>query len=127
MAFTKARSAPERTAGATSGAVMLRAVRQRPPPRISADSSIEASTDPSALAASGERNGGEGGRREAEDVADEAVDEAGVRAPEVDEGDRGQERGGEVSDGGGQMEEALAGDVGAADRPGQRQADGDAE
>jgi hypothetical protein len=51
MAFTKATRAPDRTAGATRGAVMVRAVRQRPDPRIRADSSSEASTDSSALAA----------------------------------------------------------------------------
>jgi hypothetical protein len=52
IAFTKATSAPERIAGATSGPVTARAVRHRPAPRIWADSSIDASTDSSALAAS---------------------------------------------------------------------------
>ena len=57
IAFTKAMSAPDSTAGATSGTVTDAAVRQRPAPRICADSSIDASTDPSALAASRYTNG----------------------------------------------------------------------
>jgi hypothetical protein len=57
MAFTNAMSAPDRMAGATSGSVTADAVRQRPAPRICADSSIEASTDSSALAASRYTNG----------------------------------------------------------------------
>ena len=52
MALTNAISAPESTAGATSGPVIAVAVRQRPAPRIWADSSMDASTDSSALAAS---------------------------------------------------------------------------
>ncbi len=51
IAFTNATSAPDRTAGATSGPVTARAVRQRPAPRICADSSIDESTDSRALAA----------------------------------------------------------------------------
>src|SRR5687768_6097939 len=57
IAFTNATSAPESTAGATSGAVTASAVRHRPAPRICADSSIEASTDSSALAAKRYTNG----------------------------------------------------------------------
>src|SRR5688572_30480203 len=52
IAFTKAMSAPDRMAGATSGSVTAVAVRQLEAPRICADSSMEASTDSSALAAS---------------------------------------------------------------------------
>ena len=50
MAFTKAIS-PERIAGATRGPVTALTVRQRLAPRIWADSSSDASTDSSALAA----------------------------------------------------------------------------
>src|SRR5262245_50280201 len=57
MAFTKARRAPESTAGATSGAVIVRTVCQRPEPRIWADSSIDASTEARALVARRYTNG----------------------------------------------------------------------
>ena len=52
MALTKASSVPDRIAGATSGAVMVSAVRSLLAPRICAASSYDASTDSSALEAS---------------------------------------------------------------------------
>src|SRR5918994_6462482 len=57
IALTNAMSAPDSTAGATSGTVTVAAVFQRLAPRICADSSIDASTDSSALAASRDTNG----------------------------------------------------------------------
>ena len=52
MALTNAISAPESTAGATRGRVIIRAVRQRLEPRTSADSSMAASIEPRAPTAS---------------------------------------------------------------------------
>jgi hypothetical protein len=50
-----------------------------------------------------------------------------VGAEEIDEGDRGEEGRRHVRDDGGQVDEPLGRNVGAAHRPGQRDTDGDAE
>ena len=65
--------------------------------------------------------------RQTEDVARKGVDQAGVGAEQIDEGDRGQERRREIGEIGGQGDERLARYVRARHRPGQRQSEQQAE
>ncbi len=119
------------------------AVRSLLAPRICAASSYEASTDCRALDASRihvgkrmqhrdenearHREDVEGQPRQAGHVAHEHVDEPGIRAEQVDEGDGGQKRRREVRQAGGELQQPLAGHIGAADRERHQHADQEAE
>ena len=143
IAFTKAIRAPESTAGATSGSGHrprdLASGRRRGSARL-----LQRGVDRLQRARRQEvderegvehghqhqprhREDVEGERRQAGDVAQEAIDEAGVGAEQVHERDGGEERRGDVGDDGDQVDEAAGRRVGPADRPRQRQPDGDAE
>ncbi len=75
----------------------------------------------------GHREHVEGEERQAEHVAHQHVDQAGVRAEQIDEGDGGEERRRKVGQRGGDLDQRLARHVGAAHRPGEREPDDQAE
>ena len=69
----------------------------------------------------------EGEPRQAGDVAHQHVDQPGIGAEQIGEGDGGEERRRQIGQRRGDLDQRLARHVGAAHRPGQDQADHQAE
>ena len=75
----------------------------------------------------GHREDVEGEPGQAGDVAHEHVDQPGIGAEQIDERDGGEKRRRQIGQRRGELDQPLAGHVGAAHRPGQQQADHQAE